>query len=546
MLFCLTTDFSRAGRAFPAAGGAGDHPPPDAHCQPGAKPLQERSSCRGPLRPALRHPNPLFRHDRRDRLPHRRPGPRRPRPAPPRGRRARHLRRGLLPGQTVRARIIRRQKRFWEARRTAVLEDVALAADICPHGEDCGGCPWQRLPYAAQLRWKGQLVRDALERIGGLGRDAALPLRPALGSPEQRAFRNKMEFAFGPADGSGLCLGLRRRGGLQVLPVPGCALLPAEGPGLVTACAGLAARSGLPAYVPPRSAAEEGRLRPRADKGRGRRPRRERPGAEECGFWRFLVVRCGWPDPAPAQAAAADAPGRRWWLTCVTSPGTAEQRRTVARMGRELLDAFPCVQAFVHEERATPDALVAGERRVLCLDRRGEALPDDEAPLYLPLGGRWFGLDPASFFPGQRPGRRTAGRHGRGAAPLPPAGRGAPPPAGTSIAAPGLRACWPRDISTRCWAWNTTAAPCSWRNAMPAVSASATAATRPGRRPPADGPGPRARPRPLGCMPCWTRRAAVWPGSPGGPAPSGAGTSGLHLLQPGHPGPRCPGPLRRL
>ena len=62
---------------------------------------------------------------------------------------------GSLPGQTVRARIIRRQKRFWEAQRTAVLEDVALAADICPHGEDCGGCPWQRLPYAAQLRWKG-------------------------------------------------------------------------------------------------------------------------------------------------------------------------------------------------------------------------------------------------------------------------------------------------------------------------------------------------------------------------------------------------------
>ena len=110
------------------------------------------------------------------------------------------------------------------------------------------------------------------------------------------------------------------------------------------------------------------------------------------------MVRYGWPDPAPAQAAADDAPGRRWWLTCVTSPGTAEQRRTVARMGRELLDAFPCVQAFVHEERATPDALVAGETRVLCLDRRGEALPDDGAPLYLPLGGRWFGIDPASFF----------------------------------------------------------------------------------------------------------------------------------------------------
>ena len=55
-----------------------------------------------------------------------------------------------------------------------------------------------------------------------------------------------MEFAFGPADGSGLCLGLRRRGGLRVLPVPGCALPPGEGLELVRACADLAARSGLP------------------------------------------------------------------------------------------------------------------------------------------------------------------------------------------------------------------------------------------------------------------------------------------------------------
>ena len=392
MLFCLPPDFFRAGRAFAVARGCGGTiPPPFPYiASPGQSRYKKDHRAAGPsgLLPATPTPCSAMTDEivcRIDALSHDGRGLHRPEDGGPVIFVA-----GSLPGQTVRARIIRRQKRFWEAQRTAVLEDVALAADICPHGEDCGGCPWQRLPYAAQLRWKGQLVRDALERIGGLGRDAALPLRPALGSPEQRSFRNKMEFAFGPADGS-LCLGLRRRGGLQVLPVPGCALLPGEGLELVTACAGLAARSGLPAYVPPRSAAEEGRLRPRADRGRGRRPRRERPGAEDCGFWRFLVVRYGWPDPDPAQVAASDAPGRRWWLTCVTSPGTAEQRRTVARMGRELLDAFPCVQAFVHEERATPDALVAGERRVLCLDRRGEALPDDEAPLYLPLGGSRHG-----------------------------------------------------------------------------------------------------------------------------------------------------------
>ena len=483
MLFCLPPDFFRAGRAFAVARGrVGTIPPPFPYiASPGQSRYKKDHRAAGPsgLLPATPTPCSAMTDEivcRIDALSHDGRGLHRPEDGGPVIFVA-----GSLPGQTVRARIIRRQKRFWEAQRTAVLEDVALAADICPHGEDCGGCPWQRLPYAAQLRWKGQLVRDALERIGGLGRDAALPLQPALGSPEQRAFRNKMEFAFGPADGS-LCLGLRRRGGLQVLPVPGCALLPGEGLELVTACAGLAARSGLPAYVPPRSAAEEGRLRPRADKGRGRRPRRERPGAEDCGFWRFLVVRYGWPDPDPAQVAASDAPGRRWWLTCVTSPGTAEQRRSVARMGRELLDAFPCVQAFVHEERATPDALVAGERRVLCLDRRGEALPDDGAPLYLPLGGRWFGLDPASFF-------QVNGRAAELLATTAVEMLLSPRPDATPrrlldvYCGAGARACWPRDISTRCWAWNTTAVPCSWRNAMPAVSDSTTAATRPGTPP---------------------------------------------------------------
>lgn len=242
---------------------------------------------------------------------------------------------GSLPGQTVRARIIRRQKRFWEAQRTAVLEDVALAADICPHGEDCGGCPWQRLPYAAQLRWKGQLVRDALERIGGLGRDAALPLRPALGSPEQRAFRNKMEFAFGPADGSGLCLGLRRRGGLQVLPVPGCALPPGEGLELVTACAGLAARSGLPAYVPA-----------------AQRP----PRKAVCGPGRKRIA--GAAPGGNARLRKTAVSGASWW--CATAGPIPLRHRPPRTMLRDAAGGSPASPARARRNSAVPWPAWAG------------------------------------------------------------------------------------------------------------------------------------------------------------------------------------------
>ena len=58
-----------------------------------------------------------------------------------------------------------------EAERVEILRASAQRrAAPCPVQEQCGGCPWMPLAYEAQLAWKESLVRDALERIGGLGR----------------------------------------------------------------------------------------------------------------------------------------------------------------------------------------------------------------------------------------------------------------------------------------------------------------------------------------------------------------------------------------
>ena len=90
-----------------------------------------------------------------------------------------------LPGQRVRAKVIRRRARHVEA---VCLEVVRPAPDevppLCPHADDCGGCPLQRMPYAAQLRTKGELLRQALPRLGGFG--GVLPAGPRA-SPPRRA-----------------------------------------------------------------------------------------------------------------------------------------------------------------------------------------------------------------------------------------------------------------------------------------------------------------------------------------------------------------------
>ncbi len=129
---------------------------------------------------------------------------------------------GALPGQRVRARIIRVRKRMADAELVEVLIPSGEEKNPpCPHAARCGGCPWQGLPYARQLEWKARTVRDALQRVGGI---AEPPLLDILPSPAEWGYRNKMEFAFGRTETGAVALGLRERGSRTIVPVDGCLL----------------------------------------------------------------------------------------------------------------------------------------------------------------------------------------------------------------------------------------------------------------------------------------------------------------------------------
>ncbi|MBD5539088.1 MAG: class I SAM-dependent RNA methyltransferase [Desulfovibrio sp.] len=284
---------------------------------------------------------------------------------------------GGFPGQFVRCRVKARKARFLEAELVEVLRPAPDAVSpLCPHATrspgapGCGGCPLQTMPYDRQIHWKERLARDALIRIGGLDAgtlDAAW--EATLPSPALSGFRNRMTFAFGAGE-SGLVLGQRSRGGAHVVPTPGCALLPPGGRELLAEAQAAAASSGLPAW--------------RAS------GRRDRKGTSGTGFWRFLTLRQGW-------LAGESEP--RWWALCVTSPGGTAERAKVRALGKRLLalGAPARLGCFIHEERGRDDALASGERRILCLDAHGAENPD-AALLRLPLAGRFFALDAASFF----------------------------------------------------------------------------------------------------------------------------------------------------
>lgn len=101
-----------------------------------------------------------------------------------------------VPGQKVRARIIKRRRGFAEARVEELLRPSPDTVESrCAHFGICGGCTTQNYPYEKQLEQKQAQVRDLFARLGGF---ADVEVQPIIGCRESYHYRNKMEFTFSP------------------------------------------------------------------------------------------------------------------------------------------------------------------------------------------------------------------------------------------------------------------------------------------------------------------------------------------------------------
>ncbi|MDR2890377.1 MAG: 23S rRNA (uracil(1939)-C(5))-methyltransferase RlmD [Alistipes sp.] len=105
---------------------------------------------------------------------------------------------GCVPGDVADVQIRSQRRRFMEGYVVRWIERSQMRSEpFCEHFGVCGGCSWQNLPYAEQLRFKQQQVFDQLSRIGHL----ELPeegIRPILGSERTEFYRNKLEYTFSP------------------------------------------------------------------------------------------------------------------------------------------------------------------------------------------------------------------------------------------------------------------------------------------------------------------------------------------------------------
>lgn len=237
-----------------------------------------------------------------------------------------------VPGQRVRARVVKKKRNYAEARVVEVLsQSPGYTPPFCPHFGVCGGCRWQDVSYDMQLHWKREHVLECLGHIAGVGGADVLP---AMASPVRRYYRNKMEFTFSDrrwllpeelqeerAEGEDLfALGLHVRGLFdKVFNIDTCFLESPAAAAMLREVREWAKQSGLPAYS----------IRSHE------------------GFWRFLVVR--------------EAKATEQTLVHLITSGRPGADRSVDSLARHLGSRFPQIATFVHSVSDKKSQVAAGD-----------------------------------------------------------------------------------------------------------------------------------------------------------------------------------------
>jgi 23S rRNA (uracil1939-C5)-methyltransferase len=122
-----------------------------------------------------------------------------------------------IPGDRVRARIESVTSGYVRALPESMVRAAAdRRAPPCPLFARCGGCAYQDVDYAAQLRLKEAILRESLSRAG-VPWEGAIPFQ---GSPES-GWRTRATFHLDEVDGA-LRLGLHEEGSHRVVDLESC------------------------------------------------------------------------------------------------------------------------------------------------------------------------------------------------------------------------------------------------------------------------------------------------------------------------------------
>ena len=129
---------------------------------------------------------------------------------------------GPLPQERARVRITAVKPKYAIGELVRILSPSPYrTTPFCSVFGACGGCQLQHLSYPAQLAWKTDTVRGALQRIGGFSEAI---VRDTVGMTHPRSYRNKMSLVV-EHRGTTPTIGFYQQRSHEVVPIDTCPIV---------------------------------------------------------------------------------------------------------------------------------------------------------------------------------------------------------------------------------------------------------------------------------------------------------------------------------
>ena len=154
---------------------------------------------------------------------------------------------GGITGQKVKAIVKKARSEKAEVKLLEVVENSSIETEeTCAHFGQCGGCSILSVPYEKQLEIKSEQVLKLFEEQDIRG----FEFLGIEGSPDERVYRNKMEYTFGDeVKGGPLTLGMHKKGRhLDIITVDDCRLVDEDFIKVLTSTVEYFGQKELPYY----------------------------------------------------------------------------------------------------------------------------------------------------------------------------------------------------------------------------------------------------------------------------------------------------------